>query len=180
IKINGKVKEFSTDLTSDPALSQTDIFSLLAFGYTQDKSQALSNNQGAAASSLGIGGFLVDKLKINDNLKSSLGLKVSLAPEVLEGGGSYLDGRSNTANSSRVTRATKVQVKKEIAKDVNLAVSSTVGGTIGQRQSMNLNYNINKNVSAEGVYELKTNDEGIEDVIDTSIGGDLKFKWTFK
>jgi len=32
----------------------------------------------------------------------------------------------------------------------------------------------------EGVYELRTNEEGLEDVIDNSIGGDLKVRWTFK
>ena len=55
-----------------------------------------------------------------------------------------------------------------------------MGGSIGQRQSMNLNYSLSKKVQVEGVYELRTNAEGEEDIIDNSIGGDLKFRWTFK
>jgi translocation and assembly module TamB len=63
---------------------------------------------------------------------------------------------------------------------MSLSVSSTVGGSIGQRQKMNLNYGLSKNVQLEGVYELRTNAEGTEDVIDNSIGGDVKFRMTFK
>jgi len=45
---------------------------------------------------------------------------------------------------------------------------------------MNLTYSLGKKVQLEGVYELRTNAEGEEDIIDNSIGGDLKFRWTFK
>jgi translocation and assembly module TamB len=63
---------------------------------------------------------------------------------------------------------------------MNLSVSSTVGGSIGQRQSMNLNYGLSKHLQLEGVYELRTNEEGVEDLIDNSIGGDIKWRWSFK
>jgi translocation and assembly module TamB len=71
-------------------------------------------------------------------------------------------------------------VKKRLDEALSLSVSSTMGGSIGQRQSMNLNYSINKTLQLEGVYELKTNAEGEEDIIDTSVGGDVKLRWTFK
>jgi hypothetical protein len=45
---------------------------------------------------------------------------------------------------------------------------------------MNLTYGLTRKIQLEGVYELRTNEEGQEDVIDNSIGGDLKFRWTFK
>jgi translocation and assembly module TamB len=80
----------------------------------------------------------------------------------------------------RTRSATKIELKKKLDEALNLSVSSTMGGSIGQRQSMNLTYNLNKKVQLEGVYELRTNAEGEEDIIDNSIGGDLKFRWTFK
>jgi hypothetical protein len=56
-----------------------------------------------------------------------------------------------------------------------------MGGSIGQRQSMNLNYSVSKKVQVEGVYEVRSNAEGEENIqVIDSIGGDLKFRWTFK
>jgi hypothetical protein len=39
---------------------------------------------------------------------------------------------------------------------------------------------VNKNVQLQGVFEKRTNAEGEQDVLDTSAGGDVKFRWTFK
>jgi translocation and assembly module TamB len=55
-----------------------------------------------------------------------------------------------------------------------------MGGSIGQRQNMNLNYGINKNIQVEGIFEMRTNDEGEQDRIYNSFGGDIKFRRTFK
>jgi translocation and assembly module TamB len=95
---------------------------------------------------------------------------------------SLLSGRSQEGQGTlgRTRTATKIELKKRLDEALSLSVSSTMGGSIGQRQSMNLNYSVNKKVQLEGVYELRTADEGQEDVIDNSIGGDLKFRWTFK
>jgi translocation and assembly module TamB len=79
----------------------------------------------------------------------------------------------------RTRSATKIELKKRLDEAVTLSVSSTMGGSIGQRQSMNLNYGVSKNVQLEGVYELKTNQFGQEDIIYNSIGGDIKFRKTF-
>ena len=45
---------------------------------------------------------------------------------------------------------------------------------------MNLNYNIDKNFSIEGVYENTT--DGVNETIsdDTSLGADVKVRWSFK
>ena len=80
----------------------------------------------------------------------------------------------------RTRSATKIELKKRLDEALSLSVSSTMGGSIGQRQSMNLNYSVTKKIQLEGVYELRTNAEGEEDIIDNSIGADLKFRWTFK
>lgn len=185
MRIYGRAKNFNLDLTSEPALSQLDILSLITLGYTNDLSNNLGSGDRSALASAGIGGLLFDRFKINEGLKNSLGLKLSLSPEFREGGagGNMLQGRGTTNTGStgvNVRSGTKVELRKKVSESVDLAVSSTVGSNIGSKQSMNLNYNFNKVVGAEGVYEIRTNDEGIEDVVATSLGGDLKFKWTFK
>lgn len=185
MRIYGRAKNFNLDLTSEPALAQVDILSLITLGYTNDLSSNLGSGDRTAVTSAGIGGLLFDRFKINEGLKNSFGVKLSLAPEFREGGagGNMLQGRGNTSTGStgvNVRSGTKVELRKKVSESVDLAVSSTVGSNIGSKQSMNLNYSFNKNVGAEGVYEIRTNDEGIEDVVATSLGGDLKFKWSFK
>ena len=185
MRLYGRAKSFNLDLNSEPSLSQVDILSLITLGYTNDLTSNLGTGERNAVTSAGIGGLIFDRFKINEGLKSSFGLKLSLSPEFREGGagGNMLQGRGSTNTGStgvNIRSGTKVELRKKVSESVDLAVSSTVGSNIGSKQSMNLNYNINKNVGAEGVYEIRTNDEGIEDVVATSLGGDLKFKWSFK
>lgn len=185
MRIFGRSRSFNVDLASEPALSQNDILSLMTLGYTSDLSQNLASQDRTAMAQAGIGGLIFDRFRITEGLKNSLGLRLSVSPEFREGavGGSMLSGRGSTNTGStgvNVRSGTKVELRKKISEKVDLAVSSTVGASIGQRQSMNLNYNFNKNVGAEGVYEIRTNDEGVEDVIATSLGGDIKLKWNFK
>lgn len=185
MKIFGKAKNVNVELSSEPALSQVDILSLITLGYTNDLSQNLGSGEKNAAMSAGLGGLLFDRFKINEGLKNSLGVKLSLSSEFREGsaGGSMLKGRGSSStgtSGNNVRSGTKVELRKKVSEAVDLSVSSTVGSSIGQKQSMNVNYNFNKNVAAEGVYEVRTNDEGVEDVVATSLGGDIKFKWTFK
>lgn len=185
MRIFGKAKNVNVELSSEPALSQVDILSLITLGYTNDLSQNLGSGERNAATSAGLGGLLFDRFKINEGLKNSLGVKLSLSSEFREGsaGGSMLKGRGSSstgASGNNVRSGTKVELRKKVSEAVDLSVSSTVGSSIGQKQSMNVNYNFNKNVAAEGVYEVRTNDEGVEDVVATSLGGDIKFKWTFK
>ena len=88
--------------------------------------------------------------------------------------------QSGSGTLARTRTATNIEVKKRLSEAMTLSVSSTVGGQIGQRQRMNLNYGVSRNIQLEGVYELRTNAEGQEDIIDNSIGGDVKFRMSFK
>jgi len=181
LNILGRSKKFILDLSSEPPLAQNDILSLMALGYTADKSRQLSESDRQSLASVGIGSLLFEKLKLGQGLNSSLGLKLSVSPEFVESESGYLSGKSGeAATDSRVKTATKIKVEKKIGKNVDLSVSSTVGSEAGQKQEMNLNYNLNKNVSIQGVYEVKTSEEGENTSDPTSAGADLKFKWSFK
>ena len=182
-KAYGDLERFNFDLTSDPALPRNSILSLIAFGYTDEIKNTLEQKDQQSLTQVGVGSFVFDRFKISDILNKQFGLQVNLGT-VLEQSqtDSFLSGRTQEGQGSlgRTRSATKIELKKRLDEALSLSVSSTMGGSIGQRQSMNLNYSLSKQVQLEGVYELRTNAEGETDVISNSIGGDLKFRWTFK
>lgn len=183
-KAYGDLEHFNFDLTSDPVLPRNSILSLIAFGYTDEIQSTLSYQERQQLNQVGVGSFVFDRFQISDMLNKQFGLQVNLGTVVEQSqfdsllSGRTQDGQGNTIGRTR--SATKIELRKRLDEALSLSVSSTMGGNIGQRQSMNLNYSLNKKVQLEGVYELRTNDEGVEDIIDNSIGGDLKFRWTFK
>jgi len=182
-KAYGDLERFNFDLTSDPSLPRNSILSLIAFGYTDEIQNSLQQRDQQNLTQVGVGSFVFDRFKISDILNKQFGLQVNLGT-VLEQSqtDSLLSGRSQEGQGTlgRTRSATKIELKKRLDEALSLSVSSTMGGSIGQRQSMNLNYSLNKKVQLEGIYELRTNAEGETDIIDNSIGGDLKFRWTFK
>jgi translocation and assembly module TamB len=182
VAVVGPVKNFDFNLTSEPSLEQSDILSLIAFGYTEDLSNNLSDAEKESMTRAGVGSIIFDSFKINETLKNEFGLQVNLGTEISQDESSNLASRNSDGGSSvgRVRSATTFEVKKKLDDDMSLSVSSTVGSSSTQKQSFNLNYNLNNSVSVEGVYESKSTDdqETIND--DTSFGADVKWKWSFK
>lgn len=182
-KAYGDLERFNFDLTSDPPLARNSIFSLIAFGYTDEIQRTLDPREQQNLTSVGVGSFVFDRFKVADILNKQFGLQINLGTVFEQSQtSSMLTGRSQDGQGTlgRTRSATKIELKKRLDDAMTLSVSSTMGGSIGQRQSMNLTYSLNKKMQLEGVYELRTNEEGLEDVIDNSIGGDLKVRWTFK
>ncbi|MBL7665532.1 MAG: translocation/assembly module TamB domain-containing protein [Bacteriovoracaceae bacterium] len=182
MRIFGNAKNFKIALSSDPALSQKDIFSLMAFGFTDEQTTQLTGQARSEMSQVGVGSMLLDNLKINQSLKSEFGLKVNVGSVLTNTEASLLQGTSGGtgAGVGRTRSATKIEVQKKLSEALNLSVSSTLGGGVGQRQSMNLNYKINDKYSVEGVYESKAFEQGQEDIIGNSLGVDFKIKWSQK
>ena len=182
-KAYGDLERFNFDLTSEPALPRNSILSLIAFGYSDEIQGSLTQQQQQNLTQVGVGSFVFDRFKISDILNKQFGLQVNLGTVFEQSQtASLLTGRNQDGQGTlgRTRTATKIELKKRLDEALNLSVSSTMGGSIGQRQSMNLNYTVSKKVQLEGIYELRTNAEGEEDIIDNSIGGDVKFRWTFK
>jgi translocation and assembly module TamB len=183
-KAYGNLERFSFDLTSEPPLPRNSILSLIAFGYTNEIQSSLYAKDQQSLTQVGVGSFVFDRFKISDILNKQFGLQVNLGTVIEQSNTqSLLSGRnqgSGVGTVGRTRSATKIELKKRLDEALTLSVSSTMGGSIGQRQSMNLNYGLTKNLQIEGVYELRTNEEGQGDIIYNSIGGDLKFRRTFK
>lgn len=180
VDISGSIEKMNIALSSEPALAQEDLLSLLTLGVTSDISKNLEASERKSVTTVGIGTLLFDQLKINDDLNSMLGLKLSVMPEFKEDESSLIQGKSAVAegSSSKLKSATKIKINKQITKQVDVSVSSTVGGSIEQTQEMNINYNINKKFSIEGVYEVKPSEDENTNT-PNSIGADIKYRWSF-
>lgn len=181
VKLLGPVKNFDMNLYSEPVLPQADILSLIAFGYTEDLSNNLTDQDRESMTRASIGSILFDSFKINETLKKEFGLQVNLGTDIEEEERSLISQRTGEGFADgRVRSATTLEVKKSLSNSMSLSVSSTVGENTQQRQSVNLNYNVNKKVSLEGVYENRSTDETQTIVDETSVGADINVKWTFK
>ncbi len=180
LDISGTIENTQIALSSEPALAQEDLVSLLTLGVTSDMSKNLEASERKSVTTVGIGTLLVDQLKINEDLNSTLGLNLSVLPEFREDETALIAGKSavTEGSASRLKSATKIKIKKPISSKVDVSVSSTVGGSIEQTQEMNVNYNINKHFSVEGVYEIKPA-EGDNTNAPNSVGLDLKYRRSF-
>ncbi|MDD4976286.1 MAG: translocation/assembly module TamB domain-containing protein, partial [Bacteriovorax sp.] len=180
LDISGSIEKSNINLSSEPPLAQEDLVSLLTLGVTSDMSKNLEASDRKSVTTVGIGTLLVDQLKINEDLNSTLGLNLSVLPEFKEDETSLVSGKSaiNEGATSKLKTGTKIKLHKQVSKLIDVSVSSTVGGSIEQTQEMNVNFNINKNFSIEGVYEVKpAEDENTN--TPNSVGADLKYRRSF-
>ncbi|GAB4010249.1 MAG: hypothetical protein Fur0010_02470 [Bdellovibrio sp.] len=177
---SGEVSRLRIDLSSNPSLSQEDIVSLLTLGVTSDVSKALSDKERTSITTMGVGSLLFDQLKINQNLNSSMGLKLSLQPEFKKQDDNLFQSRRDTGSDAGAgyRSTTKLRVQKQISPKMDMSLSSSLGSNTDQSQEMNVNYQLNKDLSLEGIYEIKS-DEQNENIDQESIGADIKYKWSF-
>lgn len=182
MRVFGDVDKYDIDLSSEPSLSKNDIFSMIAFGYTEDVSRNLSDADRGSLSSVGIGSILFSRFNITNTLKESFGLQVNLGTEIQENNSNMLGNRGDEGEGEvgRIRSATKIELKKQLMDNINLSLSKTVGGSIGNTQKVNLNYKINDKYSLELVHENRTQDEGVEDITGESVGADFKIRWKRK
>jgi hypothetical protein len=181
-KIYGPVKSYKLDLTSEPNLPRQGILSLIAFGYAEDVSENLSSEERESLSSIGVGAFIFDQLKLNETLHNNLGVTLKIGTEYVSEKSSMLQGRNSQSSNQvgRVKTATRLELKKKINDKNSLSVSSTILGGVGQKQSMNFNHYINKNISLDGIYEVNSDSAESDEKFGSSGGADIKFKWSFK
>jgi hypothetical protein len=180
VKAFGHVDELTFDLTSEPSLSQKDIFSLIAFGYTEDLSSNLTTSEQESLTTAGVGSLIFDRFKINKTLKKEFGLQVNLGTEIQETEQSLLDGRGAEGPQGRINSTTRIEVKKQMSKKLDLSLSTTMGTSSEQRQNMRLNYDIKDGWSAEGIYEVRSGQANENQNAGSSVGADIKKQWKFK
>lgn len=156
--------------TSQPPLSESDIFSLLALGLTSSKmDQNLTSDTQQKQTGLEVLAVISNQSQINKKFQEKFGLTVQLAP---------------TVDSTKNIAVPKVVVSKKIQKNVNASYSRPLTGDT-QNQEWKLQYLFNPNKSIILNYQNiesnqqdliknpNTNDQGI-------LGLDFEYKKEFK
>ncbi|MBC7421338.1 MAG: translocation/assembly module TamB domain-containing protein [Bdellovibrio sp.] len=168
--IQGPVKNLSIKPSSQPPLSDTDIFSLIALGVTSTQADStLSSKTQQEQTGLEVLAAISNQSTINKKIQEKLGLTVQLAP---------------TVDSTKNIAVPKVVVSRKIQKNVNASFSRPLTGDT-QEQEWKLQYLFNPNKSVILNYQNKetnqqdqirnstTNETGI-------LGLDFEYKKEFK
>lgn len=175
----GRIKSFRIELSSDPALAQSEILQLLALGTTQESlernraSGRTTINQGAAASAV------LQSLDFNRDIQSKTGFRIRLSEAVnTQDAVSALTADGVGAYSS----SPKIEISREIVKNWNVSVGSTVG--IGQNNQREINTEVNlapgfSLIGVWNVYGSSRVDEVRANEQLNSYGIDLKFQKRF-
>ncbi len=163
-------KNLTIKPTSQPPLSEPDIFSLLALGLTSSKlDQNLSSQTQQNQTGLEVLAAISNQSQINKKFQEKFGLTVQLAP---------------TVDSTKNIAVPKVVVSKKIQKNVNASYSRPLGGDT-QNQEWKLQYLFNPNKSLilnyqnvetnqqDQIRNTNNNDQGI-------LGLDFEYKKEFK
>lgn len=157
----GRAQNPQITLTSQPALSQREIVSLLALGVT---SGGADRSSGASASNTGsaIGAAILQKAG-GRKLKDSLGvdMKVSSSRPV-----------ANDSSKPMVT------LSKQITPKFGVSASSTL--TANPANEVKAEYKLKKNISAIGSWGVREPNPQFETPQNSVIGLDLEYKVNFK
>lgn len=153
--------------TSQPPLSEPDIFSLLALGVTSQSDQQLSSETQQKQTGLEVLAAISNQSQLNKKIQDKLGLTVQLAPSI--------DSTKNIA-------VPKVVVSKKISDKFNASYSKPFTGN-DQNQEIKLQYLYNSNVSFLLNYQNKdaTQEDQISNTNTKGIWGlDLEYRDEFK
>lgn len=161
-------KNLSIKPTSQPPLSENDIFSLLALGIT-NQNQNLSSDTQQKQTGLEVLAAISNQSQLNKKIQQKLGLNVQLAPSI--------DSTKNIA-------VPKVVVSKKISNKVNASYSKPFTGN-DQNQEIKLQYLYNNTVSFHLNYQnkdtLQQDQISNANTVNKSILGlDLEYRDEFK
>jgi translocation and assembly module TamB len=166
--VQGLAKSLSITPTSQPPLSQNDIFTLLALGVT-NQNQNLSSDTQQRQTGLEVLAAISNQSQLNKKIQEKLGLTLQLAPSV--------DSTKNIA-------VPKVVVSKKINKKINASYSKPFTGN-DQNQEVKLQYLYDNNISFQLNYQnVDTNEQDqITNTNNTNksiLGLDLEYRDEFK
>ncbi len=163
-------KNLAIKPTSQPPLSESDIFSLLALGMTSSKlDQNLSSEAQQQQTSIELLASITNQSAINKKIQEKLGLTVQLAPSV---------------DSTRNIAVPKVVVSRNLLKKLNASYARPLTGD-NQNHEVKLQYLFNSHWS--GILNYQNKETGITDGSiqkqeqnEGIVGGDVEYKKEFK
>jgi autotransporter translocation and assembly factor TamB len=168
-------KNLRVELTSTPAMSESDILSLLTIGMTTSDTKRLSASDLAAVQQGEAASLLLNSLDFNREIADKTGIQLQLDESINNYQGASVFNKQ-TAGETSV--APKIVVRKQLTRDVDVSYGSTVGAGSGSEQTVNLEYKMTPGASLIGVYDnyesLDTGDR------ETSYGLDFKLQKRFR
>ncbi len=171
---NGDQNHLKVDLSSTPVLPESEIISLLTFGFTQKDASRISTTDRTLIEQGGAANLLLNSLDFNREVESKTGINIQLDESVnTQLGTSIFKPQSPTEAA-----APKIIIKKSIGKKLRLIGGSTVGIGSNSQKEVNAELQVTPGFSVMGVWEnFQTTDTQDSR---TSYGLDLKLEKRFK
>jgi hypothetical protein len=175
IDVNGPYGSLKPELSSTPAMSESDILSLLTIGMTTNDTKRLSSSDLAAVEQGEAASLLLNSLDFNREVANKTGLQLQLDESINPYVGASVF-KPQTAGETSV--APKIVIRKQLTHNVDVSYGSTVGVGSGSEREVNVEVKMTPGASLIGVWDnyesLDTGDR------QTSYGVDFKLQKRFK
>jgi translocation and assembly module TamB len=167
----GEMTDWKVELSSNPAMPEQEILSLLALGFSSQDSQKKRGSdiqQGEAAS------LLLHSFDFNRDVKEKTGFQIELDKSV-----NTQSGSSIFKTETQTEASPKVVIKRKIGKKLEVSAGSTVG--VGTTSELEVNAEVKDVVPGVSVIGVWDSFEGVQtQESQTSYGVDLKYQKRFK
>lgn len=164
------------DFTSNPAMPEAEIISLLTVGFTSTDAKKLSSNdqnmmqQGEGTS------LLLHSMDFNRDFEDKTGFQVQLDNSINPRQGVSALRPQSQADSAI---SPQITIRKKLGDRVHFSAGSTVGVGSARTNQVNLDYRVDDQTSVSGVYYY-SNSGTADTQQPPSLGVDLKFQKRFK
>jgi translocation and assembly module TamB len=180
LNTSGRMNNLKFDLTSNPAMSESEILSLLSLGggsldnrnrYAGVQTDYSAVQQGEAAA------LVLQTMDFNRDLQDKTGFEIQLDESI-----NPLLGQSifNSKTPIEQTAEPKLVVRRRIGDKFSVSYGSTVGVGTDKESDFNAEYHLTPGLSAIGVYENYETQETTQLLNQNSYGLDLKLEKRFK
>lgn len=174
---NGRLNEWSLDLTSNPSLPTGEILSLLSLGFTSEELSRQTSVNRASLSQTEAATVVLNSLNFNKDLQNKTGFEIQVNEAQSSQIGNSVTKPQGTADQFA---SPKIVIRRRIGDRLSLSVGSTVGvGTNTQREA-NAEYRLNDNLSFQGVFNAFEQQAASVSTRQTSFGADIKVQRRFK
>jgi hypothetical protein len=180
LNASGRMNSLKFDLTSNPAMSESEILSLLSLGggsfdnrnkYAGVQTDYSAVQQGEAAA------LVLQTMDFNRDLQDKTGFEIQMDESI-----SPLVGQSifNSKTPIEQTAEPKLIVRRRIGDKFSVSYGSTVGVGTDKESDFNAEYHLTPGLSAIGVYENYETQEETQLLNQNSYGLDFKLEKRFK
>ena len=173
---SGRQDKLKFELTSNPAMQESEILSLLTMGLTSADAKKLNASdlsvvqQGEAAS------LVLHSLDFNRDLEDKTGFQVKLDETV-----NTQQGVNAFRPQGDAIAAPQITIRRNLGDRLSLSAGSTVGIGTNKASQVNLDFSVNPDISITGVFNnYGTFGTADNQTIQNSGGFDLKFQKRFK